>query len=419
MKMSFPLVGNLSSKKDCGQAAMTKIGRYFKVKNIVILGSTGSIGKSALDVVSKFPDRFEVLGLTAGRNISLLIKQIEQFRPKIVAVSDEEAYKELKSQIPNPKSQNIEILFGTEGMSHVAALPSADVVISAIVGAAGLLPTIAAVRASKTVAIANKEALVMAGDIVIREAKKYGATILPVDSEHSAIFQCIKGYEKHLIKKIILTASGGPFIGKTIIELESILPEDALKHPNWNMGKKITIDSATLMNKGLEVIEAYHLFDLLPEKIDVLIHPQSIIHCIVEFIDGGYLAQLSTPDMKGPIAYALSHPERLYDIMEPLEWEKLSTLTLKRPDNETFPCLSLCYEAIKAGGTMPAVLNASNEIAVAAFLDGIFKFNDIPVIIKKVMDSHKLQPASDIDVILKADSWARDKARREIKKMRN
>jgi 1-deoxy-D-xylulose-5-phosphate reductoisomerase len=389
------------------------------MKKIVILGSTGSIGRSALDVVSRFPDRLKVLGITAGRNVSLLMEQILQFNPEVVAVSDEAAYKNLKSQISNLKFQKVEILFGTEGISRMAALPYADVVISAIVGAAGLLPTIAAVRASKTVALANKEALVMAGDIVMTEAKKYGAVILPVDSEHSAIFQCIKGYEKRFIKKIILTASGGPFVGRTIQELEGISPEDALKHPNWNMGKKITIDSATLMNKGLEVIEAYHLFGLPAEKIDVLVHPQSIIHSIVEFIDGSYLAQLSMPDMKGPIAYALSCPERLYDVMKPLEWEKLSALTFKRPDNETFPCLSLCYEAIKTGGTMPAVLNASNEIAVAAFLDGILRFNEISVIIKKVMYSHKHQPASDIDVILEADSWARETVRQEVKKLRN
>jgi 1-deoxy-D-xylulose-5-phosphate reductoisomerase len=389
------------------------------MKKIVILGSTGSIGRSALEVVSKFPDRFRVLGITAGKNISLLMEQILQFNPEVVAVSDEGTYKSLKSQIPNLKSKNIELLFGTEGISTVAALPDADVVISAIVGAAGLLPTIAAVRAGKTVAIANKEALVMAGDIVMTEAKKYGAAILPVDSEHSAIFQCIKGYEKRSIKKVILTASGGPFVGRTIRELEGILPEDALKHPNWNMGKKITIDSATLINKGLEVIEAHHLFGLPPERIDVLVHPQSIVHSIVEFIDGSYLAQLSSPDMKGPIAYALSCPERLYDVMETLAWEKLSALTFKLPDNETFPCLSLCYEAIKVGGTMPAVLNASNEIAVSAFLDGISKFNDIPVIIKNVMDSHKPQPANNIDIILEADRWSREKTLREIKSLSN
>jgi 1-deoxy-D-xylulose-5-phosphate reductoisomerase len=384
------------------------------MKNIVILGSTGSIGKSALDVVSKFPDKFRVVGLTAGRNISLLIKQIEQFMPKIVAVSDETTYKSLKSQIPNLKTQNIEILFGTEGICSVAAMPDADTVISAIVGSAGLLPTIAAIKAGKVVALANKETLVMAGDLVMSGVKKYGVLLLPVDSEHSAIFQCISGYEKSSIKKIILTASGGPFAGKTMEELEHISPESALKHPNWSMGRKITIDSATLMNKGLEVIEAHYLFGLPPEKIDVLIHPQSIIHSIVEFIDGSYIAQLSKPDMKGPIAYALSYPERLHDVIETIDWERLSGLTFQKPDHKTFPCLSLAYSALKTGGTMPAVLNASNEIAVASFLDGIIGFNRIPVIIKKVMDSHKLQPADDIDVVLEADRWAREKTKEFI-----
>lgn len=379
------------------------------MKNIVILGSTGSIGTSALDVVSKFPDRFRVVGLAAGKNVSLLIKQIHRFKPELVAVSDEKTYKILRSEV-----RNIEILFGTEGISSVAAMPGADTVISAIVGSAGLLPTIAAVRAGKLVALANKETLVMAGDIVMSEVKKHNTTLLPVDSEHSAIFQCIRGYEKDSIKKIILTASGGPFVGKTTEELEDVSPESALKHPNWSMGKKITIDSATLMNKGLEVIEAHHLFGLPPEKIDVLIHPQSIMHSIVEFNDGSYLAQLSNPDMKGPIAYALSFPERLQDVMESINWERLSGLTFQKPDNKTFPCLSLAYSALKTGGTMPAVLNASNEIAVEAFLDGIIGFNRIPVIIKKVMDSHKLQPADDIDRILYADRWAREETKKFI-----
>lgn len=379
------------------------------MKNIVILGSTGSIGTSALDVVSKFPDRFRVVGLAAGKNVSLLLKQIHQFKPELVAVSDEKTYKILKSEV-----RNIEILFGTEGISSVAAMPGADTVISAIVGSAGLLPTIAAVRAGKLVALANKETLVMAGDIVMSEVKKHNTTLLPVDSEHSAIFQCIRGHEKDSIKKIILTASGGPFVGKTTEELEDVSPESALKHPNWSMGKKITIDSATLMNKGLEVIEAHHLFGLPPEKIDVLIHPQSIMHSIVEFNDGSYLAQLSNPDMKGPIAYALSFPERLQGVMESIDWEQLSGLTFQKPDNKTFPCLSLAYSALKTGGTMPAVLNASNEIAVEAFLDGIIGFNRIPVIIKKVMDSHKLQPADDIDRILYADRWAREETKRFI-----
>jgi 1-deoxy-D-xylulose-5-phosphate reductoisomerase len=388
------------------------------MKNIVILGSTGSIGRSALDVVSMFPDRFKVVGLAAGKNSSLLLEQIKQFRPKVVAVSNEKAYKELKDSLKGQgeraKGRDTEILFGTEGISLVAAMQDADTVISAIVGSAGLLPTIAAIKAGKVVALANKETLVMAGDLVMSSVKEYGATLLPVDSEHSAIFQCISGYEKCSIKKIILTASGGPFAGKTMEELEHVSPESALRHPNWSMGRKITIDSATLMNKGLEVIEAHYLFGLPPERIDVLIHPQSIVHSIVEFIDGSYIAQLSRPDMKGPIAYALSYPKRLYDVIETIDWEGLSGLTFQKPDHRTFPCLSLAYSALKTGGTMPAVLNASNEIAVVAFLDGIIGFNRIPVIIKKVMDSHKLQPADDIDVILEADRWAREETKSVI-----
>lgn len=387
------------------------------MKKIVILGSTGSIGRSALEVIARFPDKFKVIGLTAGKNISLLGEQIRQFNPEVVAISDEEAYKNLKSQISNFKSQNIGILLGTEGIASVASMPSADIVISAIVGSAGLLPTIAAIRAGKTVAIANKETLVMAGDIVMSDVREYGATLLPVDSEHSAIFQCISGHKKDSIKKIILTASGGPFLGKTASWLEHVTSDDALKHPSWSMGKKTTIDSATLMNKGLEVIEAYHLFGLRPEEIDVLIHPQSIIHSIVELVDGSCLAQMSTPDMKGPIAYALSYPERLNNVMKPLDWKKLSGLTFQMPDTNTFPCLSLSYAALQVGGTMPAVLNASNEISVSAFLDGIISFNSIPVIIKKVMDLHKPQKADSIDIILASDRWARNETMKEIKKM--
>ncbi|MBI5212629.1 MAG: 1-deoxy-D-xylulose-5-phosphate reductoisomerase [Nitrospirae bacterium] len=394
------------------------------MKNIVILGSTGSIGKSALDVIEKFPDRFRVVGLTAGRNLPLLMEQIQRYHPQFVAVPDEDIYKQLKNVIipPNPTLAKgggggfeiPEILCGIEGICNVAAMPYADTVISAIVGSAGLLPTISAIRAKKTVALANKETLVMAGELVMSEVKEYGTALLPVDSEHSAVFQCMRGYGHDSVKKIILTASGGPFVGKSADELENVSPENALKHPNWSMGRKISIDSATLMNKGLEVIEAHHLFTLPPEKIDVLIHPQSIVHSMVEFNDGSCIAQLSKPDMKGPIAYALSYPERLQDVIDTVEWEKLPALTFKKPDNNTFPCLSIAYDALKTGGTMPAVLNASNEIAVAAFLDGIIGFNRIPVIIKKVLDSHKPQPAYSIEVVLEADRRAREKTRSVI-----
>ena len=376
------------------------------MKKIVILGSTGSIGKSSLDLITKFPDRFSVVGLTAGKNTALLMEQIRLFHPEIVAVPDEETYRDLRKSMGRHTAP--EIRFGIDGISSMASMPGADIVISAIVGAAGLLPTLAAIRSGKVVALANKETLVMAGDLALSEVRIHGTTLLPVDSEHSAIFQCMQGCEKNSVKKIILTASGGPFIGKAIEELETASPDSALKHPNWSMGRKISIDSATLMNKGLEVIEAFHLFGLPLNKIDVLIHPQSIMHSIVEFVDGSFLAQLSQPDMRGPIAYALSYPERLGSVMKPLAWDRLPGLTFQKPDTATFPCLSLAYEALQEGGTLPAVLNASNEIAVTAFLDGIIGFNKIPVIIKKVMESHKIQPADDIAVILEADRWARE-----------
>ncbi len=376
------------------------------MKKIVILGSTGSIGKNSLDIIARFPDRYSVIGLTAGRNAALLMEQIRVFHPEIVAVSDEKTYWDLRELLGPHTSP--EILFGIDGISNAASMSGADIVISAIVGAAGLLPTIAAIRSGKTVALANKETLVMAGDLALAEVRSHGTTLLPVDSEHSAIFQCLQGYEKNSVKKIILTASGGPFIGKTREELETASPDSALKHPNWSMGRKISIDSATLMNKGLEVIEAFHLFGLPIDKIDVLIHPQSIIHSIVEFTDGGYMAQLSQPDMRGPIAYALSYPERLGSVMKPLAWDKLPGLTFQKPDTSTFSCLSCAYAALQEGGTLPAALNASNEIAVGAFLDGIIGFNKIPVIIKKVMEAHKIQPADDIAVILEADRWARE-----------
>ena len=284
------------------------------MKKIVILGSTGSIGKNSLDIIAKFPDRFSVIGLTAGRNAALLMEQIHLFHPEIVAVSDEKTYWDLRESLGRHSAP--EIRFGIDGISSTASMPEADIVISAIVGAAGLLPTLAAIRSGKTVALANKETLVMAGDLALSEVRVHGTTLLPVDSEHSAIFQCMQGYEKSSVKKIILTASGGPFIGKTREELETASPDSALKHPNWSMGRKISIDSATLMNKGLEVIEAFYLFGLPLDKIDVLIHPQSIIHSIVEFADGSYMAQLSQPDMRGPIAYALSYPERLGSVLQ-------------------------------------------------------------------------------------------------------
>lgn len=379
------------------------------MKKITILGSTGSIGRSALEVISKCRDRFKVIGLTANSNIKLLEEQIKTFKPEIVAVADEANAAKLR------KKSGIEVLSGESGISEVASLSKADFVLSAIVGFAGLLPTLSAVRAGKTVGLANKESLVVAGEIVMKDAVKFGARIIPVDSEHSAIFQCIEGRSSQSVRKIVLTASGGPFFGRNKKELAKVTLEDALKHPNWEMGKKITIDSATLMNKGLEVIEAHHLFGLSHDRIDVLIHPQSIVHSMVEFRDRSYIAQLSVPDMKGPIAYALSYPERIDNPMPALDLSSIEKLTFRKPDTECFPCLLYAYEASKEGGTMPAVLNAANEIAVGAFLQKAIGFNDIPAIIKKTMHLHRKKAVKGLDAVIEADRWAREKAREVIK----
>lgn len=384
------------------------------MKRLAILGSTGSIGRSALEIVKAHPDRFRVTVLTAGNNVALLEKQLRYFSPEVVAVADESAAGELRKRLGNGRGP--EILSGRKGIAQAASYNGSDVVLSAIVGAAGLIPTLSAVRAGKTIGLANKEALVMAGKIVTGEARKHRSKILPVDSEHSAIFQCIGRRRKSDVRRLILTASGGPFSNRSDRDLDAIKPEEALKHPRWKMGKKITIDSATLMNKGFEVIEAHHLFGLPPEKIDVVIHPESIVHSMVEFNDRGCIAQLSVPDMKGPIAYALTYPRRLHDVMEGLSLIDAGALTFKSPENKNFPCLSYAYEALRTGGTLPAVLNAANEVAVNAFLNGVIKFTEIPVIIKRTMDHHKVMPDKELDVILEADGWARKKAEEFIKK---
>jgi 1-deoxy-D-xylulose-5-phosphate reductoisomerase len=383
------------------------------MKKIAILGSTGSIGRSALEVIAQNTESFRVVALAAGTNIDLFEEQIKTFRPAVAALADEKSAGVLRKRL-----NGTEILAGAEAVNSVAACPEADFVISAIVGSAGLLPTLTAIKAGKTVGIANKESLVMAGEIVMREAGRMLVKILPVDSEHSAVSQCIEGRSSKDIRKIILTASGGPFVDFNKADLKNIRAEDALKHPNWNMGRKITIDSATLMNKGLEVIEACWLFDMSPEKIDVLIHPQSIIHSLVEFRDRSCLAQMSMPDMKGPISYALSYPERLAEPIAGLELDKIGSLTFRKPDNEAFPCLSYAYEVMRAGGTAPAVLNAANEMAVRAFLDGAIGFNDISLTIRKTLDSHQVQQAAELDVILEADRWAREKAEIYIKELK-
>lgn len=384
------------------------------MKHVTILGSTGSIGRSALEVISRCRDRFKVVGLTAKNNIGLLEEQIKAFNPEIAAVADETCALELRKKL------GIRVLSGDSGIAEVASYNKADFVLSAIIGFAGLFPTLSAVRAGKTIGLANKESLVVAGEIVMKEAVKSGAKIIPVDSEHSAIFQCIEGRSRESVKRIVITASGGPFLGKSSSELNKVTIEDALKHPNWDMGKKITIDSATLMNKGLEVIEAHRLFGFSPDMIDVLIHPQSIIHSMIELKDRSCIAQLSVPDMKGPISYALTYPERLDDGHMPcLDLSAIGKLTFQKPDTECFPCLLYAYEAMKEGGTMPAVLNAANEVAVAAFMQSEIGFNDIPVVINNTMQLHERKPALEIDAVVEADRWARKKAKEYVNKVRS
>jgi 1-deoxy-D-xylulose-5-phosphate reductoisomerase len=389
------------------------------MKRLTILGSTGSVGRNALDIVSRHTNYFRVSVLTAGSNTALLEKQIKTFSPEVVALADEEAAKELKKSLGKRHALSLDILSGQKGVLEAAAYHDSDFVLSAIVGSAGLAPTLSAIQARKTIGLANKESLVMAGDMVMEASKRYGVRILPVDSEHSAIFQCIEGHKKSDVRRIILTASGGPFADKALHELHNITPEDALKHPRWKMGKKISIDSATLMNKGLEVIEAHYLFDLPPEKIDVLIHPQSIVHSMVEFLDRSLIAQRSIPDMKGPIAYALTYPERLENVIAGLELDTVESLTFKKPDLTCFPCLSYAYAALEAGGTMPSVLNAANEVAVNAFLKGTISFPSIPLVIKETMDQHTLISETGLDVILATDTWAREKTREIMKSLRN
>lgn len=382
-------------------------------KRLSVLGSTGSIGVKTVEVACAFPDRFEIIGLAAGRNVERLRDQIVKVKPRCVAVQDRETASALEKLLPAGLGK-LEILWGQEGCCRVADHHEVDMVVSAIVGAAGLLPTLAAVKAGKDIALANKETLVIAGEVVTRSLQATGARLLPVDSEHSAIFQALQGNARSAVKRLLLTASGGPFFGKTVQELASVTPQEALRHPNWSMGPKITVDSATLMNKGLEVIEAHWLFGVPVEGVAVHIHPESIVHSMVEYVDGSVIAQLGMPDMKIPIAYALSYPERLPVEAPRLDLFALRSLTFYPPDMETFPCLNLAYRAARAGGTMPAVLNAANEAAVEAFLSGRLAFTDIPRLIAQVMDAHEVGPADTVESIQAADCWARRAAKRVL-----
>jgi len=377
------------------------------VKNISLLGSTGSIGVSTLDVVASHPAEFAVSALAGGRNISLLKEQIERFRPRLAVVIDDEHAEKLKNILNNSATA---ILSGEEGYREAASFAEADIVVSAIVGAAGLIPTLEAIDAGKDVALANKETLVMAGGLVLRKAAAKGIRIIPVDSEHSAIFQCLQGSDPRSVRRIILTASGGPFLHASREELGVVTPSQALKHPNWKMGRKISIDSATMMNKGLEVIEASWLFGLPATEIDVLVHPQSIVHSLVEYQDGSVIAQLGIPDMRLPIAYALSWPQRLTRSGESLDLAAIGELTFLKPDFERFPALELAFRAAKAGGTMPAVLNAANEMAVTAFLEERIGFYDISRVVEMVFARHERKEEPSLAEILEADRWARAEA---------
>jgi len=380
------------------------------LKTLSILGSTGSIGRNTLEVISNHPDKFRVKALAVGNNIKLLTEQVNAFKPEVAAVFDEGSANELRKEFPGLK-----VVSGEEGLVEAAALDGVDMVVSAIVGSPGLAPTYAAVKAGKDIALATKEALVMAGKVIMSEAAKNNVKILPVDSEHSAVFLCLEGREMKDVKKIMLTASGGAFLRKEKSELENVTHVDALKHPNWDMGRKITIDSATLMNKGLEVIEAFWLFGVPLEKIGVIIHPQSIIHSMVEFIDGSVIAQLSLPDMKGPIAYALSYPDRFGDVLQPMNLAEIGQLTFEEPDMEKYRSLPLTFDALRAGGTMPCVLNAANEMAVAAFLEEKIGFSDIYRVISDTMNAHDVTGGDTLEEIMEASGWAMQKANEIIK----
>ncbi len=381
------------------------------MKTLSLLGSTGSIGVNTLEIVAQHPDRFQVMAIAGGSNIEKIEEQILQFRPKLVSVADAESARYLRNRIAAKKP---EILYGLDGLMAVATHPETEMVVSALAGSVGLAPTLAAIRAQKSLAIANKEPLVMAGEILARESREKGIRILPIDSEHSAIFQSMAGHRKEDVHRIILTASGGPFLNTPLEELEGVTPEQALRHPQWKMGKKVTLDSASLMNKGLEVIEAHWLFGIPASRIEVHIHPQSIVHSMVEYIDGSVVAQMAIPDMRGPIAYALSYPERLNLKLPRLNFFEIRKLTFSPVEEARFPALGLAYRALEAGGTLPAVLNSANEAAGKAFFEGRLTFPQIPRLIRKVMDLHQPLSKPTLEEILQAHDWARQEAQERI-----
>lgn len=387
------------------------------MKRISILGSTGSVGRGVLDVISRSQGAYGVVGLAAGQNVRLLVEQIRTFRPRIVAVMSQDLADEVRSLCG---ASAPEVLFGKEGYTAVASMEEAHMVVSAMVGAAGLVPTLAAIEAGKAVALANKETLVAAGPFVMERARKKGVTILPVDSEHSAIFQCLAGNRASDVSRILLTASGGPFREKGRFDLERVTPEEAIRHPNWTMGAKITVDSATLMNKGLELIEASHLFHIPVDRIEILVHPESIVHSLVEFRDGSVMAQLGVPDMRIPIACALSWPERMdLPAVPRLDLVSVGRLTFEPPDRERFPCLGLAYRAAQVGGTATTALNAANEVAVEAFLHKRIGFTAIARVVEDVLDGFPVEAIDDLDTVLRADALARLRAEHVVHTMEN
>ncbi len=382
------------------------------MKNISLLGSTGSIGRNVLDLIKQFPDRYNIVGLAAGQNIELLGQQIRSFNPQLVSVSDRKFSEILIEMLPTEWKKKI--VYGERGNEQVASLADAEMVVSAIVGAAGLLPTMAGIKAGKDIALANKETLVMAGHLVMEEVRNRKVRLLPIDSEHSAIAQALEAGRKEDISKIILTASGGPFLNMNGDDLWQVTPEQALNHPNWNMGRKISIDSATLMNKGLEVIEAKWLFDVDVSKVEVVVHPQSIVHSLVEFIDGSVVAQMGIADMRIPIGYALSYPERLTTSLAPLDLVNSGDLSFQPPDFEKFPALSLAYNACKEGGIQPAVLNGANEVAVEAFLGRKIRFPEITEVVAATLDYLPNRDVGNVQNVLDADSESRAEAQKQV-----
>ncbi|MEQ1530328.1 MAG: 1-deoxy-D-xylulose-5-phosphate reductoisomerase [Methylococcales bacterium] len=393
------------------------------MKGICILGATGSIGVSTLDVVARHADLYKVIALTANHNIDALLEQCLQHHPAYVVVVDVQKAEQFKAKLQqHPRIADIQVLAGADSLEFVATLESVDSVMAAIVGAAGLLPSLAAAKAGKTVLLANKEALVMSGDIFMQAIAESGAQLLPIDSEHNAIFQCMPaGYQAGMqakeARRILLTASGGPFRETPVSELTDVTPAQAVAHPNWDMGKKISVDSATMMNKGLEMIEACLLFNMSPDKIQVVIHPQSVIHSMVDYVDGTVLAQMGNPDMRVPIAHAMAWPHRFDSGVEPLNIFEVRRMDFQEPDLQRFPCLRLAFEAIHAGGIMPTVLNAANEIAVDAFLNERVKFTDIPVIIEQCMHKFAVKPANTLEIILETDQQARTVSKQIIEEL--